>query len=187
MAKIDVSSIEGYAEMTAEQKVEALEKLNLPDPDYSGYVTKEQFDKKASEAAEYKRSLNARMSDEEKAKEERDQEMESLRTQVAQLQKEKILSTYKSSYMAQGYDEKLAEDTAKALAEGDTAKVFANQKKFLEAHDKEVAAKLMKNAPGMPGGSGSSEEGEDIELARRLAQEQVNGNKSFAEGMKHYL
>ena len=41
MAGIDTSTIEGYAEMTAEQKVEALEKYTIADPDYSGYVKKE--------------------------------------------------------------------------------------------------------------------------------------------------
>ena len=38
MAKIDVSKIEGYAEMSAEDKLKALEAFDIPDPDYSGYV-----------------------------------------------------------------------------------------------------------------------------------------------------
>ena len=38
MAKIDVSTIEGFADMTAEQKVEALANYEFPDPDYTGYV-----------------------------------------------------------------------------------------------------------------------------------------------------
>lgn len=38
MAKIDVTQIEGYAEMSAEDKLKALEGFDIPDPDYSGYV-----------------------------------------------------------------------------------------------------------------------------------------------------
>ena len=39
MAKIDVSTIEGFADMTAEQKAEALANYEFPDPDYTGYVS----------------------------------------------------------------------------------------------------------------------------------------------------
>ena len=45
MAKIDVSTIEGFADMTAEQKAEALANYEFPDPDYTGYVKKDVFDK----------------------------------------------------------------------------------------------------------------------------------------------
>lgn len=60
MAKIDTSTIEGYAEMTADQKVAALEALTVPDAvDLSQYVSKATFDKKATEAAESSRRLKA--------------------------------------------------------------------------------------------------------------------------------
>jgi hypothetical protein len=44
MAKIDVTKIEGYADMTPEEKLKALEGYDVPDPDYSGYVKKDVFD-----------------------------------------------------------------------------------------------------------------------------------------------
>ena len=47
MAKIDISKIEGYADMSAEEKLAALEGLEIPEPDYSGFVRKEVFDKTA--------------------------------------------------------------------------------------------------------------------------------------------
>ena len=58
MAKIDVSTIEGFANMTAEQKVEALANYEFPDPDYTGYVKKDVFDKTASELASWKKKHN---------------------------------------------------------------------------------------------------------------------------------
>lgn len=41
MAKIDISKIDGYADMTPEQKIAALEAFETEDPDYSGYVKKD--------------------------------------------------------------------------------------------------------------------------------------------------
>ena len=39
--KIDFSSIEGYESMTAEEKLAALEAMDIPEPDYSGWVKKD--------------------------------------------------------------------------------------------------------------------------------------------------
>lgn len=187
MAKIDTSSIDGYAEMTAEEKLAVLEGMELPDPDYSGYVKKDVFDKKASEAANYKKQLDSKMSDEEKKSAESAEEMDKLRQQVADLQKEKTISVYKAKYLADGYDEKLAEETAKALAEGDFEAVFANQKKFIAAHDTVLKGKLMDGTPGMPGGKGGNEKTEDVLLAERLAKRASEANRTASEGMKRYL
>ena len=76
MATIDTSKIEGYAAMTAEQKVAALESQQIPDAvDMTQYVSKATFDKKASEAAENSRQLkalrDANLSEEERLKQER--------------------------------------------------------------------------------------------------------------------
>ena len=70
MAKIDVTQIEGYADMTAEEKLKALEAFDVPDPDYSGYVSKEQFDKTASELAAKKKELSEKLSEDERQKQE---------------------------------------------------------------------------------------------------------------------
>lgn len=46
-----------------------------------------------------------------------------------------------------GYEEKLADATAEAMADGDTEKVFANQKKHLENVEKKVRAEALKDTP----------------------------------------
>lgn len=57
MANIDTSMIEGFDGMTADEKVTALLGLQIPDPvDLSGYVKKDVFDAKATEAEAIKRS-----------------------------------------------------------------------------------------------------------------------------------
>ena len=70
---IDTSTIEGFESMTAEQKVEALLKVEVPEKvDLAGYVKKDLFDKTASELAEAKKAAKAKMTEEEAAAAERD-------------------------------------------------------------------------------------------------------------------
>ena len=154
--KIDVTKISGYESMTAEEKLKALEEYNLPDPDYTGYVRKEVFDKTASEAAEWKRKHNALLSEEEQAKIAREEELNNLRNSVAQMTREKQIAQYKAEYIAMGYSDQLATKSAEAAADGDTATVFANQKAFIEAHDQALRAGLLQSTPTPPGGTGGS-------------------------------
>ena len=187
MAKIDTSGIEGYAEMTAEQKLAALEGFDIPDPDLSGYVKKDLFDKKASELAAAKKQLGEKMTEDEQQKAQKEQELKDLQDKVASLEKEKTISAYKAKYLADGYEEKLAEETAKALAEGDSEKVFANQKAFLEAHDKKLKAELMRQNPDAPGGDDGDKKTDDVLLAEKIAKQSVEASKLASEGLKHYL
>lgn len=78
MAKIDTTQIEGYAEMTAEQKLAALEKMDIPEKvDMTGYVKKSVFDAKASEAAAASRELKslkaANLTEEQKLQQAREE------------------------------------------------------------------------------------------------------------------
>lgn len=187
---IDTSTIEGFDGMTAEQKVEALLKVEMPEQvDLTGYVKKDLFDKTASELAEAKKAAKAKMSEEEQAAAERDAKWAEMEAKLKALELEKTISTYKASYLAMnGYDEKLAEDTAKALAEGDMAKVFANQQKANAAYEKKLRADLVKQDP-KPGGAGSGNDTKDpaVEYARKLGQQRAEANKAAAEGLKNYL
>ena len=132
MANIDTSKIEGYAEMTAEEKVEALEKYSFADPDYSGYVKKDTFDKTASELAQAKKDLKARMSEEEIAKAEHEAEMKKYKDLAESLQREKNIADNKAKFISLGYDDSLASETAEALEKGDFATVFKNQQTVIE-------------------------------------------------------
>lgn len=48
--KIDTSKIEGFDKMTPEQKLAALESYEIAEPDLSGHVKKDVFDKTAFRA-----------------------------------------------------------------------------------------------------------------------------------------
>ena len=63
------------------------------------------------------------------------------------------------------------------MADGDTAKVFANQKKFLETHDKTIKAELLKETPKPPAGVGS--EGE-INYLKKITEANEAGDVATA-------
>lgn len=147
MAKIDVTQIEGYAEMSAEDKLKALEGFDIPDPDYSGYVKKDVFDKTASELAGVKKQLKDKMTDDEAAKQKEQEEREELQSKYDKLLRESEISKHKAKLLGLDYDEKLADETAEAMADGDMEKVFANQKKHLDSVEKRVRADALKDTP----------------------------------------
>ena len=145
--KIDTTKIEGYAEMSAEDKLKALEAFDMPDPDYSGYVKKDLYDKTASELSAKKKELNDHLTDEEKKKKESEDEMTTLRENYEKLVKQNAISEAKAKYLALGYDDKLAAETAEAYVNGDTEKVFANQQKAQAAFEKKIRAEALKDTP----------------------------------------
>lgn len=154
MAKIDISKIEGYDKMTPEEKLAALEAFEYEDNSSEVERYKNAASKANSEAAEWKKKHNALLTEEEQKKQANEEELTALRAKVEAMEREKLVAGHKAEFLALGFDEALADATAKALAEGDTAKVFANQKKFLETHDKTLKADLLKDTPTPPPGDG---------------------------------
>ena len=154
--KINTDKIQGYADMTPEEKIKALEAFELADPDYTGYVKKEVFDKTASELADSKKQLREKMSaDEIKAKEDAERQ-EKLQSDYDALVRKVALSENKAKLLGLGYEDKLASDTAEAMLEGNLDKVFANQKKHLEAVEKKIREDVLHNTPKPEGGSSSN-------------------------------
>lgn len=196
MANIDTTKIEGFDGMTAEQKVQALLGVAIPDAvDLSKYVSKANFDKTASELAETKRQLKGKMTEDEAAKlarEEKEAEtqkqLDNLKAELDKANKKLMISTYKSSYLALGYEDKLAQETAEALASGDTEKVFANQLKHKTALEAQIKADLMKKdpRPGM-GGSGEGDKDSGVELAKSLAKEQSSAVEGLHDAVSKYF
>lgn len=177
MAKIDTSKIEGYANMTPEQKLAALEGFEYEDNSAELEKQKNALSKANSEAAEWKRKHNALLSEEEKKKQEDADKLAQMEQELADLRKGKTVADYKAKFVSQGYEEALAEDTAKALADGDSAKVFANQSKFLEEYAKKVKSDAIKKTPkpGAGAGSGSGTEGA-VDYGKKIEEAQKNGD-----------
>ena len=152
--KIDVSTIEGYEQMTAEEKLKALESYNI-EIDYTGYVKKDALDKAASEAAAYKKQLRERQTAEETAKQEADERLQSMEAELNALRTEKQITEYTNNLLSIGYDGKLASATAKAMAEGDMQTVFKNHAAHIAAVEQAMEAKVMNSTSTPPPGDGT--------------------------------
>lgn len=154
MARIDTTRIDGYADMTAEQKLAALEALEMPDPDFSGWVKKDVADKYASEAANYKKQLRERMTEEEAVKAKNAEDMAAVMAELDELRSEKQIGEYTTQFMGLGYDAALAKSTAEALQKGNVAVLFKNHAKFTEEREKALKAEILKGTPTPPAGNG---------------------------------
>lgn len=195
MASIDTSGIEGFETMSAEDQVKALLALDVPERvDLTQYVPKATADKYASEAAEAKKKLKGKMTEDEAAAADRAAELSELQEQIAalqadnkKLQQERLEASYKAKYLAMpGFDEKLAEETAKAMAAGDMDKVFENQRKASEEHEKQIKAELLKGDP-KPGGSGGDDgEPDNVTWARNRAKQRAAAMQAGNDTLKKY-
>ena len=156
MAKI-TDRIAGYAEMSAEDKLKALEALEEADNSAELERMKNAVSKANSEAAAWKKKHNELLGEEERKKQEQADHLAQVEKELADLRKEKTVSEYAAKFLGMGYEESLAKETAQAMADGDTEKVFANQVKFNDALKKSAIADKLKNTPrpgvGSDGGS----------------------------------
>ena len=171
MAKI-TTSIEGYENMTAEEKLAALEALDIAEPDYTGYVKKDLLDKANSEAAGYKRQLKEKMSQEEQASAQREEEWNAMKAELETLKADKAVSEYTAQFLGIGYDEALAKSTAVALNKGDMATMFANHAKFVATREKNLKTELLKGTPTPPAGDGEKKLTKDDFKNMSLAEKQ---------------
>ena len=153
--KINTNIIEGYESMSAEEKLAALEALDLPEPDLTGFVKKELLDKATSEAAGYKKQLRERMSEDEAAKAKAAEELAAAMAELETLRADKAVSEYTAQFMGIGYDEALAKSTAQAIQKGDMAAMFKNHAKFVAEREKALKAELLKDTPAPPAGDGT--------------------------------
>ena len=142
--------------MSVEEIETALKDIDLP-TDNSAEIDrlKAALSKSNSEAADYKKQLREKMSAEEaKAKEDAEKYEEVVKERDALLREKNILG-HKTKYLSLGYDEKLANETAEAMVNGDLDKVFANQKKHLDAVEKKIREDVLKDTPAPEGGNSS--------------------------------
>lgn len=191
MKTIDTANIEGYADMTPEQKVAALEAYQYEDNAAELERLKNANSKANSEAAEWKRKHNALLDEDGKKKlaEEEEKAAEAqkyadLEAKFNALTKKTTISEYTVKYLAQGYDEKLAKETAEALANGEMDKVFANGEKHKAALEAKIKAELMKSDPKP--GAGDGDKNPNVEQAKAIGKAKAEANKTTVDVLSHY-
>lgn len=163
----DWTKIDGYREdMSADEKLALLndyeeivpEPEPAPAPEPAGKtVSKKMYDDVASELAKVKKQLRSKQTEDEQRESDRAEKEESMRLELEQLRKDKTLAAYRAAYLAQGYDEKLADEAATAMAEGDMESVFATMKKHAANAEKALRAKILKETPVPPAGGAPDE------------------------------
>ena len=186
--KIDVAQITDYDSLSLEEKVAALE--NFEYDDHSDAVAdlekhKEATNKATHEAAELKKQLKALQDQQKTGNKSADETIAKLQEQVAELTRQNTISSYTAQFVALGYDSELANATAIATADGDVATVFENQRKFLDAHDKQTKADILKATP-KPGQGGTGKQAPTMTLEKYRKLPEVEKMKFAAEYPEEY-
>lgn len=154
--KIDPSKIEGFDNLSADEKVAALlnQEIEVEQTEPADVTRlKTSLSKANSEAAEYKRLLREKQTEAERAEAERaekDREREEL---LKSLLEEKRVSTYKSQLMAAGVDQDTADLMAKSLPEGVSDEYFLATKSFLDNQRQKLLTESINKQPGLSVGT----------------------------------
>lgn len=178
--------------MTAEEIVAAMEKA--PDPTAEVEKLRNAVTKANGEAAEYKKQLKAKRTDDENAAQEQadklaemQKQIEALTADKENLVKEKTLASYREKFVAQGYDAELANKAASALADGDMDKLFKFQSEFMTAHDTAYKTSLLKGMPTPPGSDGKGgSDSEGVAFAKSLAASKNATSKASSDAMNAF-
>ena len=154
--KIDTSKIDGYAEMSAEDKLAALEAFEIEEPKDNGdevIKLKAALSKANSDAAEWKRQFREKQTEQERIEAERVEREKAVQDELAVLRRDKTVSGYVAQCLSLGYDKDLALRAAEAMADGDAAAIFTCQQEFLESKQKELEAAALNKQPTLTSGS----------------------------------
>lgn len=157
MAKINTAAIEGYAEMSAEDKLKALEEYEFetPAPKESEEVTKlkNALSKANSDAAEWKRQFREKQTEAERAEAERKEREAAVEDELRTLRRDKTVSGYIAQYLALGYTQELALKAAEATADNDAATIMSCQQEYIAEKTKELEAAALNKQPTLTSGS----------------------------------
>ena len=152
MAKIDTTTIDGFSEMTAEQQVQALLGFEYDDGSAQNAKLKAAVDKATSEAASFKKQLNAKMSDDERKQQENEAAMAEMQAKIAEYEKRDKISTAKAAFLTAGFDERAAAIAAEAFTGGDIESLAGALKTYKSAIETQTKSSLMAGNPKPEGG-----------------------------------
>ena len=172
MAKV-TTRIEGYADMTAEEKLKALEELEIEAPkDNHETVEKLQaaLNAASADASRWKKELREKQTEAERAEAERAEREKAVEDELRTLRRDKTVSGYVAQCLALGYDKDLALRAAEAMADNDAAAIMACQQDFLEAKQKELEAAALNKQPTLTPGAPPTAKQAELETENKLRQ-----------------
>ena len=168
--KIDTSKIEGYEDMSAEDKLKALEDFDIEAPkDNSEEIAKLKtaLSNANSQAAEFKRALREKQTEAERAEAERAEREKAVEEELRGLRRDKTVSSYVANCLALGYNKELALKAAEAMADNDAAAIMACQQEFLEAKTKEIEANALNKQPPLTPGAPPTTQQAELDLKNK--------------------
>lgn len=119
-----------------------------------------------SEAASWKKQFREKQTEAERAEAERAEADQAMRQELETLRKEKQISDYRGKCLALKMDAQLAEQTATALADGNTDSLFNCLNAFVEATTTRLNNEALNRQPALSTGTPPSTNTVDSETAQ---------------------
>lgn len=107
----------------------------------------------SADASKWKKQYQEKLSDEERKKAEQEEQTTAIKLELEALRAERNVANHKAQLLSIGFEDTQAEETAKALNDGDTEKIFDGLRKFVAAHDKALKENAFRSNPILQGGT----------------------------------
>lgn len=107
----------------------------------------------SADASKWKKQYQEKLSDEERKKAEQEEQTTAIKLELEALRAERNVANHKAQLLSIGFEDAQAEETAKALNDGDTEKIFDGLRKFVAAHDKALKENAFRSNPILQGGT----------------------------------
>lgn len=150
--------------MTLEEIETAMLTVSMPQSDNGSELDRLRaaLSKANSEAADYKKQLRTRQTEDEAKAAQDAEDRKKLQDAYDALLKESNTAKHKASFLALGYDDKTAQEAAVAMVDGDTAKLFSIQKTHQDALETKYKSDAMHSMGDPASGQSSKMSKEDI-------------------------
>lgn len=174
--------IANYAELTPEERLSAIEALEIEDNAEELTRAKQAVTNANREAAELKKQLKVANERATAGSSDAEKQLAAIKEELENERRERRIANYTAQFVSQGFDSELAQATATligGLSEDDAKTYFGNTKAFLEAHDKTLKAELLKQTPHpSKGGTGTPDTGMTL---KKLKEMQPLERKKWAD------
>lgn len=197
MAQISTDNIHGFSEMSAEEQVKALLAFEYDDgaekvkaAEDNAAKLKAAMDKAASEAAAYKKQLNATKSEEELKRLENEEALKAMQEKLAEYEQRDKISTAKAALLGKGFGEDIVLDAANAFIGGDIEEFCKVLEKYRATIETSTKSALMGNNPKPESGAkndDAADNGKDVSIAEQLGQVQAERQKQARNILDKYL
>lgn len=164
--------------MTDEEAQAEFNKMYMPRSEHQKEVDKQKslIDNYSNQIAENKRKERERMSEEEKAAAERQEQWDAMVNQNEQLNRNLKIRDFYDQYMERGFDKELAMASATAMVDGDSATVMSNEKIFSDKREAALKASWEKEySINPPSGNGAGK----VDYTKQIAEAQSNGDMAL--------